>query len=108
MADSNVKYTPYEIGGKIKSLLDEGTDTKVILESIGIKRAQLITYKKNINNGRLEDLRTNSVRKILAEVKKSEQSENLRKPKQSENLGGQGLGNKMINAIEKERRRILI
>ena len=68
------RLTPYEIGIKIKTLLDDKTDTNQILETVGIKRAQLTTYKKIINNGRLEDLRTKSVRKVLAEEKRSEQS----------------------------------
>ena len=108
MATSNVKYTPYEIGLKIKSPLGEGADAKVILETTGLKRAQLTTYKRIIKNGRLEDLRSNPVRQILADLKKLEQFKNLKKPKQSENLnadasvgGEQSLGDKMINEIEK-------
>ena len=71
MADKR-KLTPYEIGLKIKSLLEFKVGTKQILETVDIKRAQLTTYKKIINNGRLEDLRTKSVRKVLAEEKKSD------------------------------------
>ena len=113
MDATNVKLTPYQIGHRIKSLLDEGADTKVILESIGIKQAQLTTYKKIINNGRLEDLRTNSVRKILAEEKKSEQSKKLMTSKRTEDTTPkqsqkQDSGNKMINEIEKMMMRILI
>ena len=65
------------------------------METVGIKRAQLTSYKKIINNGSLEDLRTNSVRKILAEEKKSEAKQvNEDQPKE--------VGNSMMNEIEKD------
>ena len=106
MDSTNVKLTSYQIGNRIKSLLDEGADTKVILESIGIKRAQLTTYKKIINNGRLEVLRTNSVRKVLAEEKRSEKSKKLITSKMAEEPTAKQFqektsGNEMINEIEK-------
>ena len=50
------KLTPYEIGLKIKALLDDKAKTNVILETVDIKRAHITTYKKIIKHGRLEDL----------------------------------------------------
>ena len=41
----DVKLTLYQIGNRIKALLDENANTNVILETVGIKRAQLTTYK---------------------------------------------------------------
>ena len=72
------KLTPYEIGLKIKALLDDKAKTNDILETVSIKGAQLTTYKKIIKNGRLEDLKTGSVRKILAEEKSLERSKKCR------------------------------
>ena len=69
-----INRTPYEIGMKIKALLNDKADTNMILESVGIKRAQFTKYKKIIKNGRLEELKTKSVRKVLAEEKEFEKS----------------------------------
>ena len=63
------KLTLYEIERKIKTLLDDKVATNQILETVGIKRAQLTMYKKIINNRRLEDLKTNSDCKVLAQEK---------------------------------------
>ena len=68
------KCTPYEIGLKVKALLDEKVGTKDILLKVGIKQAQLTTYKKIIKNGRLEDIQTKSVCNILFEEKRAEQA----------------------------------
>ena len=113
------KLTPYEIGLKIKALLDDKAETNVILETVGIKRAQLTPYKKIIKNGRLEALKTKSVRKVLSEEKGAERTKKAKgsepeqeieplaprlhlvskaQPPQSE--VGQGPG--MINEIEKK------
>ena len=71
---NNFKGNNYETAKFIKFLMEKKSRGKEIEEFTGIKHSQITSYKKIINSGKMEDLKSQSISKVFKSIETTKAS----------------------------------